>query len=109
MRVIFADHVADHTRRLDMARALVQPHAVHGVKNAALHRLLAIGHGGQGTAGDDAHGVFKIAAGGVVGWRGNIAGRATGRRRQIGRYCRIGFAGHRRNRFNRRGGLLGGR
>jgi hypothetical protein len=85
VRVVFADHITDDARRFDMARALVQPHSVHGVKNAALHRLLAIGSRGQGAAGDDAHRVFEVAAGSVVGGRRNVAGRAAGGRRQIRR------------------------
>ena len=69
-----------------MLRALVQAHAVHGVQDAALHRLLAVGHRGQGAAGDDAHRVFEVAAGGVVGGRRNVVGRAAGGRGQGGRF-----------------------
>ena len=86
VRVVFTDHVADDAGRLDVLRAAVQAHAVHGVQDAALHRLLAVGHRGQGAAGDDAHCVFEVAAGGVVGGRRNVVGRAAGGRGQGGRF-----------------------
>ena len=89
VRVVLADHVADHARRLHVLRAAVQPHAVHGVEDAALHRLLAVGVGGQGAAGDHAHRVFEIAAGGVVGrWRDIVGGAAGRRASATGSSCR---------------------
>ena len=85
MRVVFADHVTDDAGRLHMARAFVEAHPVHGVENAALYRLLAVGGGGQGAACDDAHRVFEIAAGGVIGRRRNVRGRRRYRRWQLWR------------------------
>ena len=39
---------------------VAQAHLVHGVEDAALHRLEAVAHVGQGARGDDAHGVVQI-------------------------------------------------
>ena len=83
MRVVFANHITDHPRRLHMARALEQAHAEHGEENAALHGFLTVGGRGQGAASDDAHRVFEIATGGVVGRRRNVWRGGGGRGRQI--------------------------
>ena len=76
VRVIAAQHVTDHAGALDglgtcvvVRAAVAQPHAGHGIQNAALHRILAIAHIGQGTAFDHAERVFKVGALGVVAQR----------------------------------------
>ncbi len=73
MRVEAAQHVTDHTGRFDgLGRRIVvgarvaQPHAVHGIQNAALHGLHAIGHVRQRTALDHAQRVFQIGTLGVL-------------------------------------------
>ncbi len=45
---------------------VAQAHAVHGIQNAALHGLHAVGHIGQGAALDDAERVFQVGTLGVL-------------------------------------------
>jgi hypothetical protein len=63
VRVVAADHGADHLRALPVlgvgAEVLVHR---HGVEDAALHRLEPVAHVGQGARGDDAEGVVEVAA-----------------------------------------------
>ena len=67
VRVVFAEDFADHARGLDGFCAVNQPHVAHGVKDAPLHGLLTVFHGGQGAPFDHAHGVFQIGAFGIMG------------------------------------------
>ena len=100
VRVEFAQHIAHHARAFDgrcrrvAARsAIAQPHLVHNVEDAALHRLLAIGHVGQGAALDHRQGVFQVGALGVMGKRQAaiiIAGRG---RRGWGKQIVVGGRG----------------
>jgi hypothetical protein len=67
-----AQHVADHAGAFDglgtggtIGPTKAQTHARHAVQNAALHRLLAVTHIGQGAAFDDAERVLEVSALGV--------------------------------------------
>jgi|GEM_PF-2056436 len=60
MRVILAEHFADHAGRFAILRGRAQPHVVHGVQDAALNGLQAIARIRQRTRDDDAHGVIEI-------------------------------------------------
>ena len=81
VRVVLAEHVANHAGAFDrLGRRIAteaQAHAVHGVEDAALHRLLAVGHIGQGPALDDREGVFEVGALGVGG-EGVVCGCGRG-------------------------------
>ncbi len=77
VRVVLAEHVADHARRLHRLGIGAQAHLVHREQDAALHRLLAVGHLGQRTALDHADGIVQVRALGVVRERerfGRLAG-----------------------------------
>jgi len=97
MRVVAAQHVAYHARALDrfgpdiaLGPAKAQTHAAHGVQNAPLHRLLAIGHVRQRPALDHTQGVFKVSVLGVAGQAGAVVGLWQGRRRAV----KNKFVGH---------------
>jgi hypothetical protein len=66
VRMEAAQHVADDPGALDRlgagGAAEAQAHARHRIEDAALHRLLAVAHVGQGAALDDAQRVFEIGA-----------------------------------------------
>ena len=77
MRVVAAEHVADHARTLDRlgpARrsAEGQPHALHRVQDAALHGLLPIADIGQCAALDHRQGVFEVGPLGVMRQRDGV-------------------------------------
>ena len=57
VRVVLAQHVADHRRRLFERTPRQQSELVHRVQHAAMHRLEAIAHVGQCPRYDDAHGI----------------------------------------------------
>ncbi len=59
MGVVLADHVADGTGRLHVRLARRVARFVHGVQNAAVHRLQAVAHVGQGAGHDNGHGIFQ--------------------------------------------------
>jgi hypothetical protein len=106
MRVEAAEHVADHARALHRLRAgrrgEGQAHALHGVEDAALHRLLAIAHIGQRAALDHAERVFQV---GLLGVQRQRDGVAFGRR---GRIEEVVHARRERSvRPGRRGGPAG--
>jgi hypothetical protein len=97
VRVVAAQHVAHHAGALHRARPAGrgegQAHAVHGVQDAPLHRLVAVAHVGQCAALDDAERVFQVGAlgvarkgqgfGGVGGcWREQVGHRGWVARRQ---------------------------
>ena len=66
MRVILAEHVADHACALDGLGGGIEAHAVHRIKDAALHGLHAVEDIGQRAALDDRQGIFEISARGVA-------------------------------------------
>ena len=59
VRVVLADDVADGTGGLHMRTVRRVAGLVHGVQDAAMDRLQAVAHIGQGTADDDAHGILQ--------------------------------------------------
>ncbi len=65
VRVVFADHVADHPRALDVLGAGGQPHFVHCMQDAPLHRLHAVFHLRQRARAHHAHGIGEVGALGV--------------------------------------------
>ena len=60
VRVILADHVADHTRRLLIGLRRLEPQLVHAEQDAPVHRLQPVAHIGQRAAHDHAHGIIEI-------------------------------------------------
>ena len=66
VRVIFAQHLADDAGRLFVGAVGVHAHVVHGVEDAAVHRLQAVARVGQGPRHDHAHGVVQIRAAHLV-------------------------------------------
>ena len=91
VRVVAAQHIAHHAGALDRlgaaGRGEGQAHAVHGVEDAALHRLVAVADIGQGAALDDRQRVLQVSALGVVGQGQRFSGvtRRRGRgREQVG-------------------------
>ena len=56
-----AQHGAHRGGRLAEGLFIDQPVLVHGIQDAAMHRLEAVPHVGQGTRYDDRHGIFNIA------------------------------------------------
>ena len=59
VRVVLADHVADGTRRLHVRSVGRVAALVHGVEDAAVHRLQTVAHVGKRARDDDAHRVFE--------------------------------------------------
>ena len=47
VRVVLADHVADHARALLEGAVGIEPQLAHGVEQPAMHRLQAVAHVGQ--------------------------------------------------------------
>ncbi len=60
--VILAQHFTDDAGALFVGPVGPQPHVVHGIQNAAVDRLQAVAHIGQGPGHDDAHGIVQIGA-----------------------------------------------
>ena len=60
MRVIFAQHVADHARALHVRPVPDRVGLVHRKEHAAVHGLQAIADVGKGPAHDHAHGVIEV-------------------------------------------------
>jgi hypothetical protein len=60
VRMVFAEHFTDDTRALFIRAGGGKPHIMHGVENAAMHRLQPIAGVGQGARHDHAHGVVEI-------------------------------------------------
>ena len=58
--VIIAEHLTDYLGALHMLAVVQQSHVVHGVQNAAMHRLQAVAHIGQRAPDDDRHRVVEI-------------------------------------------------
>ncbi len=73
VRVVLAEHVAHHARRLHGLGVVAQAHLVHREQDPALHRLLAVADVGQRAALDHAHRVVEIGALGVVAERQRVA------------------------------------
>ena len=60
MRVVFADHVAHHARRLDRFGTSSQSQFLHGKQHAPLYRLLPVLDVRQRPPFDDGNGVFEV-------------------------------------------------
>ena len=67
VRMVFAENLADHARRLHRLGIGRQAHLFHRKQNPPLHRLLAVAHIGQRPPLDHAHRVFEIGALGILG------------------------------------------
>ncbi len=96
VRMEAAQHVTDHPgalhglgRRVAAGATVTQPHARHGVQDAALHRLLPIGHVGQGPALDDTECVFEVGALCVIGQCQGVVARGIGRQIERGLIHRV--------------------
>ena len=62
VRMELTHDVADDAGGLLGGAVKVQPHLVHHVKNAAMHRLQTVADVGQRAADDHAHGVIEVRA-----------------------------------------------
>jgi hypothetical protein len=100
MRVVAAEHIADHPRALDRlgpARRGTegQPHALHRIEDAALHRLLAVTDVRQRAAFDDRQRVFEVGPLGIVreGDRVVVGGRRGFRCEEIESHVGMGGPG----------------
>ena len=60
VRMILAEHLTDDTGGFLVGAARSHAHIVHGIEDAALHRLQAIAGVGQGARHDHAHGVVEV-------------------------------------------------
>ena len=82
VRMIFADHVADHARGLAIRFVPLVAVLVHREEDAAMHRLEPVARIGQCARHDHAHGVIEVALLHLLGDRNraNIGGAAVGRR-----------------------------
>ena len=60
--VVSAHDLADHLGAFARRRLRVQPHLVHGVENAAVHRLEAVTHVRQSPVGDGRQRIGQVAA-----------------------------------------------
>jgi hypothetical protein len=69
VRVELADHVADGARRLLGLVPGRQAELAHGVDDAPLHRLEAVGDVRQGAVEDDVHRVVEVRLLGELGER----------------------------------------
>ena len=84
VRVVLAEDVADDRRALAELGVRQQAQVVpHVEDDAALHRLEAVAHVGQGARGDDGQGVVEVAALGLVveGMATSPTARGVSRRR----------------------------
>ena len=59
MRVVFADNVADRTRRLAVRTGRRDAAVVHCIQDAAVHGLEAVAHVRKGARHDDAHRILE--------------------------------------------------
>ena len=82
VRVIFAHHVADHARRLDVLLVGRVALLVHRIEDAPMHRLEAVARIGQRARHDHAHGVIEVGALHLLrdGYRANVGGATVTRR-----------------------------
>ncbi len=62
VRVVLAEHVADHARALDVGPVPDVVGLVHGEEHAPVHRLEAVAHVRQRAPDDHAHGVVEVRA-----------------------------------------------
>ncbi len=60
MRVIFAHHLADDARRLDVLLVPVEPEFLHRIEDAPVHGLETVTHIWQRARDDHAHRVLEV-------------------------------------------------
>ncbi len=60
VRVILAEHLANHLGALHVLAIVQQAHVVHGIQDAAVHRLESVAHVGQRASDDDRHRIVEI-------------------------------------------------
>ena len=60
VRVILLQTLADHAGALHVLAVVQHAHVVHGVQNAAMHRLQSVAHIGQRAPDDDRHRIVEI-------------------------------------------------
>ena len=60
MRMVVTHHVPHHLGRLGVLLVELQPHLLHAVQNAAMHRLQAVAHVRQRAPDNDRHRVVEI-------------------------------------------------
>jgi hypothetical protein len=60
VRVVLTEHFTNDTRALFVRAGGGKPHVVHGIEDAAMHRLQPIAGVGQRARHDHAHGVVEI-------------------------------------------------
>jgi hypothetical protein len=60
VRMVFADHIADHTRTLLVGAVEIVAQLAHGVEHPPVHGLQAVAHVGQRAPHDHAHGVIQV-------------------------------------------------
>ena len=65
VRMILADHVADHARALLEGAVGVEPQLAHGVEQAAMDRLQAVAHVGQRARHDRRQRIGQVALAGA--------------------------------------------
>ena len=63
MRVILADHVADHARALLEGAVGIEPQLPHGIQQAAMHRLQPVAHIRQRARHDGRQRIGQVALG----------------------------------------------
>ena len=85
VRVIFAHHVADDARRLDVFAVGQMPLLVHRIEDAAMHRLEPVARIRQRPRHDHAHGVIEVRALHLVRDRDGTDVRGTWGMRVAGR------------------------
>src|SRR5262245_38716136 len=64
--MIFLQHLADDTGGLAERTVRLQPHLIHRVEDAAMHRLQTVAHVGQRATDDHAHRIIQIGAGHLI-------------------------------------------
>ena len=60
VRVVLAEHLADHGGALAEGDVMAQAEAEHAVEHTTVHRLEPVTHVGERAAHDHAHGVIEI-------------------------------------------------
>ncbi len=60
VRMIFLQTLADHTGALHVLAVVQHAHVMHGVQNAAMHRLQSVTDVGQRAPDDDRHRIIEI-------------------------------------------------
>jgi hypothetical protein len=95
VRVVLAQHVADHRGALAVRAVGGEPRLVHGEEDAAVHRLQPVAHVGKGALHDDAHRIVdERLAHLVLDQPRKDLGSAGGLLRELARFGRGDVVGH---------------